>query len=201
MAFVIDPAYLPATLTAPPMTDEEFAELCAEHPELDFEMSADGDLLVMAPVFTMTGVRNAELSAQLGNWADEGRRGLACGSSAGFVLPNGARRSADASWTLLSRVKGLPKEILERYWHLSPDFVVELQSEAQRPRVLRAKMEEWVSNGAQLGWLIDPETRSVLVYRPGREAEMLEGVMEIAGEGPVEGFVLDLRAIWEPLGA
>ena len=49
MAFSIGEEYLPAVLTAPPMTDEEFAELCAEHPDLFFEMSAEGELLVMPP--------------------------------------------------------------------------------------------------------------------------------------------------------
>lgn len=201
MAFVIDPAYLPATLTAQPMTDEEFAELCAEHSELSFEMSAEGDLIVMPPTFSMTGFRNSEVTGQLRQWARQDGRGMVCDASTGFVLPNGARRSPDASWTLVSRVKALPKLSQEGFWHLCPDFVVEIRSATDRTRVVRAKMEEWMTNGAQLGWLIDPETRSVMAYRPGRETEVLEGVMEMAGEGPVEGFVLDLRAVWEPLGA
>jgi hypothetical protein len=46
MAFVLDDKFLPATLTAPPMTDEEFAAFCAEHPELFFEMSSEGELIV-----------------------------------------------------------------------------------------------------------------------------------------------------------
>jgi Uma2 family endonuclease len=71
VAFLIDPAYLPATLTAPPMTDEEFAELCSEHPDLEFEMNAEGDLIVMAPTFSLMGFRNSEVTGQLrarGRW-------------------------------------------------------------------------------------------------------------------------------------
>ena len=82
---------------------------------------------------------------------------------------------------------------------MCPDFVIEIRSATDRTRVLRAKMEEWIANGAQLGWLIDPETETVTVYRPEREAEVLTGVNSVMGEGPVAGFVLDLRAVWRPL--
>src|SRR5580700_5393018 len=103
MAFVLDDAFLPATLTAPPMTDEEFAAFCAEHPDLFFEMTAEGELIVMPPTYSDTGAENFELGRQLANWARNDGLGIGCDSSTGFVLPNGARRSADASWTLKSR--------------------------------------------------------------------------------------------------
>ena len=200
MAFVIDPTFLPATLTAQPMTDEEFALLCAEHSELSFEVSAEGDVIVMAPTYTLTGFRNADITRQLGEWAKRDGRGMACDSSTGYVLPNSARRSPDASWTLLRRVRSLPPESLEGFWHLCPDFVIEIRSATDRSRVLHAKMDEWIANGAQLAWLIDPGTETVTVYKPGLEAEVGGGIQQMTGEGPVEGFLLDLAAIWEPLG-
>ena len=199
MAFVIDPAYLPAILTADPMTDDEFAELCSEHSDLSFEVTAEGDLIVMAPTYSLMGFRNQRIGRQLDIWAERDGRGIACDSSTGYLLPNRARRSPDASWTLLSRVRELPEESRNRFWHLCPDFVIEIRSATDRTRVLQAKMEEWVENGAQLGWLIDPETETVTVYRPRREAEVLTGVDSVTGEGPVAGFALDLRAVWRPL--
>ena len=199
MAFVIDPAYLPAILTADPMTDEEFAELCSEHSDLSFEVTAEGDLIVMAPTYSLMGFRNQRIGRQLDTWAERDGRGIACDSSTGYLLPNSARRSPDASWTLLSRVRALPEASKAGFWHLCPDFVIEIRSATDRTRVLQAKMEEWVENGAQLGWLIDPETETVTVYRPRREAEVLTGVDSVTGEGPVAGFELDLRAVWRPL--
>jgi Uma2 family endonuclease len=62
-------------------------------------------------------------------------------------------------------------------------------------------MREYVANGAQLGWLIDPDRRSVAIYRPNAEVEMRTDIDSIAGEGPVAGFVLDLSFVWNPLGA
>ncbi|MFN0105679.1 MAG: Uma2 family endonuclease [Bryobacteraceae bacterium] len=199
MAFVIDYEFLPATLTAHPMSDEEFAEFCSEHPDLFFEMSADGELIVMAPTYSWTGARNLEIGAQLHVWAKLDRRGIACDAATGFVLPNGARRSPDASWTLKSRIEAMDAAQREKFWHLCPDFVIELQSASDRPRKIHEKMMEYLANGAQLGWLIDPETRTVSVYRREGDVETLTGVESIAGEGPVAGFILELSSVWNPL--
>ena len=201
MTFVIDDAFLPATLTAHPMTDDEFASFCAEHPDLFFEMSAEGEIIVIPPTYSLTGARNAEISGQLREWAKRDGRGVACDSSTGFVLPNGARRSPDAAWTLKSRIAQLDPASREKYWHLSSDFVIELQSSTDRRRILQDKMREWLANGAQLGWLIDPDHRSVAVYRPEGQVETHTDIDSIAGEGPGAGFVLDLSLVWNPLGA
>jgi len=199
MTFRIDDAFLPATLTARPMTDQEFGDFCAEHPDLFFEMTAEGEIIVMPPSLSMTGIRKSRITMQLGIWAQKAARGIACDSSAGFRLPNGARRSPDASWTPKDEIRRLPEESLEGYWHLCPAFVIELRSKSDRLRVLREKMDEYVANGAQLGWLIDPEARTVEIYRSGSGPETLTGVDSVSGEGPVEGFVLDLKTVWDPL--
>ena len=200
MAFVIDDAFLPATLTAHPMSDEEFAGLCAEHPDLFFEMTAEGELIVMPPAYSLTGARSGEALAQLRGWARQDGRGIVTDSSGGFVLPNGARRSPDAAWTLKSRVAQLDAASREKFWHFCPDFVIELQSTTDRPRILRDKMLEYLANGAELGWAIDPDQRSVAVYRPDGQVETRTGIDSIAGEGLVAGFVLDLSVVWNPLG-
>ena len=200
MAFVIDDAFLPATLTVPPMTDDEFARFCAEHPDLFFEMTAEGELIVMPPTYSFTGVRNTRINRQLDVWAEQDGRGFASDSSTGFVLPNGARRSPDAAWTLKSRIAQLNPASRSKFWHLCPDFAIELKSSTDRPRKLRDKMREYLANGAQLGWLIDPDHRSVAIYRPDAEPETRTDIDSISGEGPVAGFVLDLSFVWNPLG-
>jgi Uma2 family endonuclease len=199
MQIAIDEAYLPATLTAPPMTDAEFAEFCAAYPDHLIEMTSDGDILIMPPNFSLTGVRNQKITTQLDHWAAVSGRGVTTEGTSGFVLPNGARRSPDAAWTRKDRIRALDRVSQETYWHLSPDFVIELRSKTDRLRTLREKMREWIGNGTELAWLIDPERRAVEIYRPGREAETLENPDRIAGEGPVEGFVLDLVPVWDPL--
>jgi Uma2 family endonuclease len=200
MAFVIDDAFLPATLTAHPMTDEEFAAFCAEHPDLFFEMTAEGELIVMPPTYSDTSAENFEIAGQLCAWARKDGRGIGCDSSGGFVLPNGARRSPDASWTLKSRIAQLGSARRSSFWHLCPDFVIELRSASDRPRKLDDKMREYLENGAQLGWLIDPRHRSVAIYRMDAKVETRTDIHSIAGEGPVARFELNLALVWNPLG-
>ena len=198
MALLIDTDHLPAMLTVGEMTDEEFARMCGEHSDLSFELTADGDLIIMPPHHSITGARNQRIGAQLLQWADVDGRGVACDSSTGFRLANGARRSPDASWVVNERVDELPPENQEGFWKLCPEFVIELRSHSDRLKSLREKMVEWIGNGAQLGWLIDQENRTVEVYRPAKEPEVLANPTEVKGEGPVEGFVLHMEAVWNP---
>jgi Uma2 family endonuclease len=172
MPFFIDDKYLPATLTAQPMSDDEFEAFCARDPDLNFEMTAEGDIIVMAPHDFLTGAGNADFTAQVVTWKKKDGRGIGCGASTGFVLPNGARRSPAVSWTLRSRIT--PRD-WTGFCHLCPDLLIELKSVSERMRTLRDKMREYIANGAQLGWIIDPEKRSVEIYRPDGEVETRTG--------------------------
>jgi Uma2 family endonuclease len=132
------------------------------------------------------------------NWEKKDGRGICCDSSGGFVLPNGARRSPDASWTLKSHVQQLGAKQRNAFWHLCPDFVIEIKSASDRLKTLQKKMLEYVEQGAQLGWLINPETKTVEIYRPSGQVEKRAEIVTLEGEGPVAGFVLDLTCVWDP---
>jgi Uma2 family endonuclease len=199
MAFVIDQEHLPAILNSHPMTDEEFARLSAEHPDLFFEMTAEGELIVMTATYSIPGLRNAEINRQLGNWAIEDGRGVVSDSSTGFVLPSGARRSPDAAWTLKSRIAQLDPVSREGFWHLCPDFVIELRSPSDRLKPLREKMKEWIANGAQVAWLIEPAKRCVTIYKPESEPASVYPGDGLAADDPLTGFSLQLAKIWDPL--
>ena len=127
--------------------------------------------------------------AKVMHWAAATGKDLITDSSTGFVLPSGARLSPDAALISRNRIMQRP---------MCPAFVVELLSPSDRRKTADAKMLEWIANGAELGWMIDPKKQSVSIYRPGQEPETLTGILQLAGEGPVEGFVLDLERIWRP---
>ena len=122
---------------------------------------------------------------------------MAYGPSAGFRLPNGAVRAPDASWLRLSRRDGLTEDERERIAPICPDFVLEIRSPSDSLAVVQAKMQEYMENGARLGWLIDPFQRRVHVYRPGQAAEVLEDPATVAGEDVLPGFDLNLSEIWD----
>jgi Uma2 family endonuclease len=181
------------------LSDDCYWELCAANPDLRFEREPNGEIVILPPTFFETGYRNSDLIAQLTLWAKRDGRGVAVDSSTEFFLANGAARSPDAAWVLRSRLSAFTKEEKGKFLHLCPDFVVELKSPSDRLSRQKTKMQEWVENGAQLGWLIDADKRTVYVYRPGKTPEELVNRDSVAGEGPVEGFVLELGAIWEGL--
>ncbi|MCC6540047.1 MAG: Uma2 family endonuclease [Bryobacterales bacterium] len=188
-------AYAPMTLYLPQLTEEEFLEWGERFSDFQLEYTADGELMIIPGTSMETGGRNAEVSRQLGNWARNDGRGRAYDSSTSFLLPNGARRSPDAAWVSTSR-RAAAKRPGQQFPVLAPDFVIELKSPSDRLRKLSVKMEEWIENGVQLAWLIDPERRAITIYRPGREPETLLNLSQAEGEGPVAGFILELAPVW-----
>lgn len=186
------------TLNLRPMldlTDEQFFMLCQINRDLRLERTANGEIIIMAPVGGEGGWRSSKLTQQLGNWSDDDL-GLAFDSSTGFKLPNGADRSPDAAWVRRDRWDALTPEQKRRFPPLCPDFVIELRSESDSLPTLQAKMQEYIDNGAQLGWLIDPKTQQVEIYRPGQAVERLQSPETLSGEDILPGFVLDLSPIF-----
>ncbi|MCC5623778.1 Uma2 family endonuclease [Nostoc sp. CHAB 5715] len=178
------------------LTDEQFFQLCQANRDLRFERTATGELIIMPPTGGETGNRNAGLTAQLWIWNEQNKLGIAFDSSTGFKLPNGADRSPDASWLRLERWNALTQEQQTKFIPLSPDFVVELLSPSDSLKVAQEKMREYIDNGVRLGWLINRKSRQVEIYRQGQEVEVLESPVTLSGEDVLQGFILNIEAIW-----
>jgi Uma2 family endonuclease len=178
------------------VTEEEFYQLCQANPELRLERTAKGELVIMPPAGGETGGRNASITAQLWLWNEYSHLGQTFDSSTGFHLPNGADRSPDAAWIRLDRWEALTSEQRRRFVPICPDFVIELRSPSDKLQTVQEKLQEYIANGAQLGWLIDPELRRVEIYEPGEEVEILFDPEFVSGEPLLPGFRLDVRRIF-----
>jgi len=185
---------LPATFTAPGLTEAQFLKICEQFPDAMLEYSAEGEVIVMPPTDPETSARVLQIGLQLSAWASRDGRGIASGPDGGFLLPDGSRRAPDAAWFDTGRWRAA-QQPGTRFPVFVPDFVIEVRSPEQRSRTLREKIEEYLANGVQLAWLIDPIERTATVYRPGRAPEVLSNPAGVAGEGPVAGFVLNLDRI------
>ncbi|HLO50970.1 MAG TPA: Uma2 family endonuclease [Kamptonema sp.] len=189
--------YLPPTLELKiDLTDEQFLQLCQNNRELKFERTQSGELIIMPPTGGTTGKRNSDLNFQIKAWNRQHNLGEVFDSSTGFKLPNGADRSPDVSWVRMERWSALTSEEKDKFLPLCPDFVIELRSPSDSLQTLRLKMQEYIENGARLGWLIDPKRRVVEIYRPDREVEILTSPITVSGEDILPDFVLDLTQIW-----
>ena len=182
------------------VTTEQFAQLASTEQLARMELTKDGELIVMSPTGGEAGRKNFNLYLDLGNWNRQTKLGEAFDSSTVFILPNGARRSPDVSWIRLERWNALTLKEKQGFPPIAPDFAIELVSPSdvknQRYQDLQAKMQEYLDNGVKLGWLIEPSTRTVEIYRVGRQVEILTNPQTLLGENVLPGFVLDLSDIF-----
>jgi Uma2 family endonuclease len=178
------------------LSGEQLLELSSLNDDLRLELTAEGELIVMTPAGGESSRRNLELTVQLGIWTRRDGTGVAFDSSGGFILPNGAIRSPDASWVEQSRYEALTPEQREKYLPLCPEFVIELRSPSDRLVTLQEKMVEYVENGARLGLLLDPARRRVYVYKPGEPVRELADPEEVSADPILPGFLLKPREVW-----
>lgn len=174
------------------LTDEQFYKLCRTNRDLRFERTATGELIVMSPAGSKSGNRNASLTSQVWIWNKQTGSGKVFDSSTGFRLQNKAIRSPDVAWVELERWNALTAEQQEKFAPLCPDFVIELRSITDELKPLQLKMQEYLDNGLRLGWLIDPQTGRVEIYRPETEIEVVQSLAHLSGEEILPGFVLSL---------
>ena len=177
-------------------SDEEFLDFCRQNPDARIERESDGEITIMAPTHTETGAQNSDLFFAMYSWARKDGSGRTYDSSTGFTLANKALRSPDVSWISSERWNALSDEGRSGFARICPDFVVELRSESDTLRKLKSKMQEYIENGASLGWLIDPIERKIYIYSPGKEIEILDNPVEISGEPFLKGLTLTLKDIW-----
>lgn len=178
------------------LTEEQFVRLCQENPDLRIELTAQGELVLMPPTGLESGRRNTKLTQRLANWSEVDNTGVVFDSSTLFTLPNSAKRSPDASWIRRDRWEALPKKEREGFGLICPDFVVELRSPTDRLKDLQEKMQEYIANGARLGWLIDPLEKRAYVYRPDQPVEVIDDPATRNADPVLPSFVLYVRELW-----
>lgn len=178
------------------LTDKQFYQLCQDNEDLRLELTAEGELIIMPPTGGTTGSRNAMINYQITDWAIKDGTGLSFDSSTMFILPNGAKRSPDGSWLSRERWNALSQEERAKFVPLCPDFVLELCSPSDNLSFLQEKMDEYISNGATFGLLLDPKAKRIYVYRAGQPVESLDNPPFVSGDPELAGFVLDLEDIW-----
>ena len=190
------PVVLNPTTFLRKMDEDDFFEFCRANPELRIERTTKGEIIIMPPTGGEIGGSNFELTGIFRSWVKTDGTGKGFDSSTGFHLPNGADRAPDVAWVKLERWNALTPEQRRKFPPLCPDFVVELRSATDSVADLQAKMAEYLENGAQLGWLIDPREKKVYIYRPQQPVECLDNPTSIAGDPLLRGFVLELREVW-----
>lgn len=178
------------------MDDDRFFEFCQLNGDLRVERNITGEIIIMPPTGGETGKRNFSLATEVGIWTKQDGTGIGFDSSTGFTLPNGAVRSPDVAWIQKERWEAIDPEKRKKFPPICPDFVIELKSATDSLQILQEKMEEYIENGALLGFLIDADRKQVYIYRSNAPVECLNDPETLSGEPVLRGFTLDLQQIW-----
>lgn len=180
-----------------PMTDEELFAFCAANKELRIERDELGQLIIMSPAGGITGNLNFRLTGIFALWAYQNPNlGYGFDSATGFRLPDKSMRSPDVSWVKKEKWDALNLEEKEKFAPVCPDFVIELKSKSDSLLQLKEKMEKWMKNGCELGWLIDPSQKKAYIYKSSGERSEISGFDKtLSGETVLPGFMLDLSRL------
>ncbi len=173
----------------------EFWDFCSQNDKLQMELTNENEITVTFPRGFAFGEKSMEILMQFGTWEKTYRTGKVFNHLIGYALPNGLIFSPTFSWIKKERFENLREEQKEKLVHLCPDFALELCPESDSIKILQAKMEEYIENGARLGWLIDPKNKQVHVFRANGEIEILDNPQTVSGEDVLENFELDLTEI------
>ena len=179
------------------LSEQQFQQICDNNPEVKFELNIKGNLIIMPPTGGETGSINSDFNGQLWLWNRQKKLGKVFDSSTCFKLPIGSNRSPDVAWITLKRWQQLTPEQKQAFPPIAPDFVLELVSPTDNLKDTQEKMQEYLDSGVKLGWLINPKTKIVEIYRQGQTKEVLENPRYLYGENILVNFILDLTDIWE----
>jgi Uma2 family endonuclease len=191
----------PYIIKTPPSfeTDDDYlVEFCKVNEHLRIERTSTGELAIMHLPIPPINAGNVLLIRSVTEWCQRDLSGKTF-AHLGTILRNGAMRSAVVSWIQLDRLKHLSEQQWHSFLPVCPDFVAELRSLSESLTYHMEKMAEYVSNGARLGWLLDPVQKQVITYRPGQSPEVLTNPRTLSGENVLIGFTLNIPDIWSAL--
>ncbi len=179
-----------------PVSDEELMRFSEQNKPWRIERNKDGELTIMTPVGGIGGTHEKYITMKFGIWTEENGTGIDFSPNTGFNLPDGSCLSPDAAWISLSRWNALTPEQQEGFPPLCPDFIIEVRSRSDSRRIVEAKMQSWIDNGATLAWLIDPIAKNLSIYSPSQPAHTLDQPETIVATDPIAGFTLLCTPLW-----
>ncbi|NJL57345.1 Uma2 family endonuclease [bacterium] len=163
---------------------------------LDYRVELEqGKLEVVGPSDIISSEIGAELIRILGNWVRPRRLGRVFDSARGFILSNRDLKAPDVAFVRAARLK----QSVRYFGQLTPDLVVEIKSQSDRLSVLKAKLDRFLAEGAQVGILIDPDEQTVTVYRVAEEQVVLGSEDVLTLPDLLPGWECPVNTLWPPV--
>ena len=172
------------------MSPAELLEFSQLNRNLQCELNANGTVVLKTPLrLRYTSLTN-HIVKKLEDWNERSEEGEILTSRMGFVLRNGAVRHPAVAWIKKVKMAAQIEHLIEHV----PDFFIEYLTESESLSIARARMQEYISNGAHLGWLIDLENETVYVFQENKEVETIHSFNNpLSAKDILRGFVLNLN--------
>jgi Uma2 family endonuclease len=167
------------------ITAEEFGKM-PEPKDGSQQELIQGVILTMPPPQAPHGVCCMKIARRIGNFVDDHNLGIAVSNGTGFITERDPDtvRGADVAFWSRERLPKLP----QGYISIPPDLAVEVVSPDDHFSRVQKKVAHYLTHGVRLLWVVDPEDRSVTVYRPDRAMRIFGETDAITGEEVLSGF-------------
>lgn len=173
------------------VTGKEFGD----HPEWGYVELVRGKVVPVSPPKKPHGNLVAELTYQLMAFVKKKKLGEVVSGDSGFYISHepDTVRGPDVYFIRAERVKN---EDSEDYPDTPPDLCVEVVSPTDKWSDVTGKVEEYLTAGVTLVWVIDPSRKKAHIYRKGREPKALDLKGKLDGEDVLPGFTLAMKELF-----
>jgi Uma2 family endonuclease len=141
---------------------------------------------------SLPGGRHGKIAGKIlrlvGNHVEAERLGDTYAAETGFIVAHDPDtvRGADVAFVRTERLAAITQP--EKYVPFAPDLAVEVLSPNDRDDEVEEKVQTWLRAGALLVWTVDPDSRTVTVYRAGVEPVTLAADQQLTGGDVIPGF-------------
>lgn len=172
------------------MSPAELLEFSQLNRDLQCELNANGSVVLKTPFRMRYTTLTNHIVKKLEEWNEQNEEGTVLTSRIGFVLKNGAIRHPAVAWVKNVKMAAQIEHLIEHV----PDFFIEYLTESASLSLARGRMQEYLTNGARLGWLVDLENETVYVFQENKAVETVYGFQQPLSAGDIlRGFVLSLK--------
>jgi Uma2 family endonuclease len=182
-----------STVQQPPVTIAEFERIPDPSDGSKLEL-VRGEVVVVPPPKGKHGICCQRIGRYLGNHVDPNKLGWVTTNDTGIVLERGPDtvRGPDVAFWSISRQPSIP----EGYFLIPPDIAVEVLSPDDRRKDVRAKIKQYLFYSVPLVWLVDPETRTVIVYQGTMRGIELDEADTLDGGEILPGFTCQVSELF-----
>jgi len=154
-----------------------------------------GELIMMSPAGSEHGHIVANITVPLGAFVKEKALGMIFGAETGFQIGHDPDtvRAPDVAFVSAERIHG---NLGKGFFQGAPDLAVEVVSPSDRAAEVLAKVHDWLEAGCRAVWVVDPEPRTVSVYRSRERVVTLSVAEQLSGDDVVPGFTMPVAEVF-----